>query len=543
MDEDEQLAIQEVYEDFDWSVFAELEEPKPDYNNSGALDVHLYSTDHEVEEAARFFCNEIGYTLDRAITHMKVMLLNLYWTHHLCPDRWVGVSLSNNRYGIPTRYNPQRIEVHPLKQVLVGLIKGKYIIRKKGYFNITLKSGRCTRVKASDKLIDLLIDRFGFTVDMVGRHPNEEVIIRKDKKKKLDKYDDSPQTKRKRKFLNEYNTFLQQSYIDIDYIDYVHRKKLRNCSPEYLLQLPTQLNFDLTKRKMHRVFNNGSFTQGGRFYSSFWMEMPSQLRLRIILDRQKVIEADYSGIHIHLLYNKIGIDYGLKKEDPYKIPGYPETKEYRNLFKKLLLAAVNAKDDKKRTGETKAIMALQESINFNPGDYPDIIPDLRKVISDFKKYHSPIAEFLFTGEGYSLMYQDSQIAELVLKEMYKHRIPVLPVHDSFICPKQYCELLIRTMTKAYNKISGNKLTVTPYTVNIKKPDEWNMAENNPDPEIKDEDYYFDITLTKDQALVEHILQMDGDALFDDEIEDDDTTTETKVIAPHVLYISVPIKYE
>ncbi len=545
MNEDELLAIQEA-EDFDWSVFDELEDPRPDYNNSGALDVHLYSTDHEVKEAARFFCAEIGYSFDKAIIHMKVMLLNLYWTHHLSPDRWVGLSLSNNRYGIPGRYNPQRIEVHPLKQVLVGLIRGRYIVRRKGFFNRALKSGRCTRVKATKKLIDLLIDRFSFTVDMVGRHPYEEVIILKDTKennKKLIDYDDTRYTISKRKFINEYNAFLQQTNIDIDYIDYVHRKKLRNCSPEYLIQLPMQLNFDLTKRKMRRVFNNGSFTQGGRFYSSFWMEMPSKLRLRIILNCQKVIEADYSGIHIHLLYNKIGIDYGVKQEDPYKIPGYPATKEYRNLFKKLLLAAVNAKDDEKRTGETKAIMALRESINFNVNDYPAEIPDLHKVIKDFKRHHAPIARFLFTGEGYWLMYQDSQIAELVLKEMYEHKIPVLPVHDSFICPKQYSDMLIATMEKAYRTVAGNKLTTTPYTVNIKKPDEWNMAENNPDPDIKDEDYYFDITLTKDQTLVEHILQIDGDALFDDEAKDDSLPVGPKVIAPHVLYTSVPIKYE
>jgi len=538
MDQDEQLAIQELYADFDWSVFAELEEPQPDYDNSGGLDINLYSADAEVEKAAEFVCEEIGYALDRAVTHMKVVLLNLYWTNHLCPGRWVGVSLRKTQTIIPFRYNPQQIALFPLTQVLRGLLRQKYIIRQKGFFNRALKTGRCTRIKATDKLIDLLIDRFGFTVDMVGRHPDEETICLKDVKKKPKPYTDRRRTTDMRKFLNAYNTLLQQTYIDVDPVGYIHEKTLRRKSSEYLLQLPRQLNFNLSKKKMRRVFNNGSFTQGGRFYGGFWMEMPSDLRLRIILDHQKVIEADYSGIHIHLLYNKIGIDYGVKQEDPYAIPGYPATPKYRNLFKKLLLAAVNAQDDKKRTGETRAIMALQESINFNVSDYPDVIPDLYEVIAAFKKHHDPIAKFLFTGIGYWLMYKDSQIAELVMKIMYGYAIPVLPVHDSFICPKQHKALLLNAMTRAYRKVTGNKLTVTPYTVNIKEPDEWDMTDGN--PELTDDCFYFDISLSKNDALIKHMIQLEGDALFDD--EEDDEYTETEVVTPHTLFVTVPIKY-
>ena len=540
MEEDELLAIQEALDNFDWSVFDALEEPKPDYTNSGGLDVNLYSANVKVADAAKYLCDEIGYTIDRAVDNMKVVLLNLYYTNHLSPDRWVGVSLKKTQTVIPFRYNPQRIALHPLKQVLLGLYLNKYIIRKKGFYNRALKTGRCTRLKATDKLIDLLTGRFELTIAMVGRHPNEESICLKNEKKKPTPYVDKRNTTDMRRFLNKYNTLLQQTYIDIDYKDYVHVKVLRNKSPEYLSQLPTHLNFNLSKKKMRRVFNNSSFLQGGRFYGGFWMEMPSQLRLRIILDKQKVIEADYSGIHIHLLYNKIGTDYGIKQEDPYAIPGYPATKEYRNLFKKLLLAAVNAMDDDRRTGETKAIMALQKSINFNPTDYPKVIPDLHKVINDFKVHHQPIAHFLFTGQGYWLMYQDSQIAEHVMKQMYEHQIPVLPVHDSFICPKQYSGALLSAMTLAYIKIARNKLTVTPYTVNIKDPDEWDMTNGN--PELTDEDYYYDISQSKDDALIQHMVELEGNDLFDDEEDDDCISTPTKIVTPHTLLLVFPIKY-
>lgn len=523
----------------EWDYLENLEDQKPNYNNSGPLDIHLYSEVAEVEDSAKDLCQEIGYTLDRAITHMKVVILNLYWTYHLCPQRWIGYSRNNNRYGIPFRYNCQRIEVHPLIKVTDGLEKHGYLIPGKFHFNGKPGEGRCTRMRATTKLINLLEEKYNYTIDVVGRHPDEEVILLKDKKKKLVWKDDNKETPEMRKFLNQYNEFIQKTYIDIDYMGYTHIRRLKNKSPEYLIKLPTHLHFDLTKKKMRRIFNNKSYKQGGRFYGGFWMEMPSKLRLRLIVETQKVVEADYSGIHIHLLYNQVGIDYGLKKQDPYDIPGYGKSEEHRNLFKKLLLAAINAKTGKKRTGETKAIMALQEDINYNRADYPEVIPDLKKVIQDFKKHHKPIAEFLCSGKGLKLMYQDSQIAEHVMKSMLKLRIPVLPVHDSFICPKQYSEILINIMTQAYQDITGKKLNSTPYTVRIKQPDEWNRADDN--SISPDEDYYFDLQYTEDTELIKHIIQLEGNHLFDD--EEDNAIKEPDMIAPHVLYVNIPIEYK
>lgn len=541
MDHTEEETIDPEEQEREWDYVEDIEEPETDYNNSGPLDIHLYSEDSRVEDVANALCAEIGYTLDRAVTHMKVVIMNLYRANHLSAQRWVGYSRNNNRYGMPFRYNRQRIEVHPLNQVVDGLQTHGYIRQDLGKFKGVPGKGTCTKMQATAKLIDLL-DDYGFTIDVVGRHPVEEVILLKDKKKKGKKlvwYDDNLDTRKMRTFLNQYNEFIQNTYIDIDYMGYVHKREIRRKSQEYLAKLPAHLNFDLTKRKMRRIFNEKSFKRGGRFYGGFWMELPSKLRLRLIIDMQKVVEIDYSGIHIHLLYNKVGIDYGATNQDPYEIPGYGNSKKYRNLFKKLLLAAINAKKDDKYTGETKAAMALQKDINFNSADYPDEIPDLLKVIEDFKSHHEPIANYLCTGAGYELMNQDSQIAELVMKAMLKLQIPVLPVHDSFICPKQHSERLVYAMTRAYQKITGKKLTDTTYTVNIKEPDEWDRAPGN---ELSpDEDYYFDPQYTEDLGLIKHLIRMQGDTFY---YEDAPEISEPrKKIEPHILYFSVPIEYD
>lgn len=526
----------------EWDLLENIEEPEPDYDNSGPLDIHLYSEDTRVEKAARDLCSEIGYKLDRAITHMKVVLLNLYWANHLSPHRWVGYTRNNNRYGMDFRYNRQRVEVHPLIKVVDGLIGRDYIKQVGGKFTGIPDKGRCTRMQATGILIDLLLGKYGFTIDVVGRHPDEEVIFLKDIKKnnkKLIWYEDTSDTSKMRKFLNQYNEFLQQTYIDIDYMGYVHKKQVKIKSPDHLSQLPKCLHFDLTKRKMRRIFNNRSFMQGGRFYGGFWMEMPSKMRLRLIIEMQKVVEADYSGIHIHLLYNQVGIDYGLTKQDPYDIPDYPSTPEYRNLFKKLLLATINAQDDEKSTGKQKAMKALQKDINFNRADYPAEIPKLSDLIDNFKNYHQPIAGYLCTGEGLKLMYQDSQIAEQVMKSMMDHKIPVLPVHDSFICPKQYSDVLTENMIEAYKNVTGKNISNTKYAVNIKEPDEWNRAIGN--ELFPDDNYYFNIGYTEDTDLIKHMVGREEDVYYDE--LDEEYVRQGNNVKPHVLYVNVPIGYD
>lgn len=90
MDAEELLAIREALDNFDWSVFGDLEEPKPDYTNSCPFNINLCSADAHFDDAVQHLCNEIGYDLDRAVMHMGMVISNLYKTYMLDPDRWVG---------------------------------------------------------------------------------------------------------------------------------------------------------------------------------------------------------------------------------------------------------------------------------------------------------------------------------------------------------------------------------------------------------------------------------------------------------------------
>jgi hypothetical protein len=488
MDTDILLETQETIDDFDWSVFGDIEEPKPDYSNAMPLDIHYRSVDARVVKAVDCLCTEIKYTYDRSVAHMQMVVLNLYKAHILDPDKYIGYSRDMSKYRLVFRYNKQRITYRPLIKVMDGLIEKGYVEPVTFSFNKVTKIGRCSRIRATDKLTDLLVDRFGFTEEIVALREDGEVIILKDDDKVLMDYTDDDVTDAMRAQVERYNEFLQKTYIDLHHDGYV---------PENALYV------DLTAKTVRRIFNNGSFMQGGRYYGGFWMGLPSGLRQRIIINNQKVVECDYSGIHIHLLYAMEGINYGAKGKDAYTLPNYGDDNKTRQLFKTLLLSALNA------ATETKAIRALQEKINYNKSDYPTVIPTLKDVLSDFKEYHRPIAKYLGTGAGLELMYHDSQMAERVITEMMDNGIPVLSVHDSFICPTLNYQLLYDTMKKAYETYYADTLKCI---TDIKAFIQIKYSELTYDSEYPCEseysEYYYDPSTIEDWDLVERLVYYD-----------------------------------
>ena len=131
-------------------------------------------------------------------------------------------------------------------------------------------------------------------------------------------------------------------------------------------------------------------------------------------------------------------------DDPYYLEDYGE--DVRSLLKVAVLILVN------ETNETRAIRAIRQKINY---DFPylDSTDDyIKSLIEALKDKHPEIKDQLFSGKGGALQYQDSQIAEYVLKDMKARRQPVLPVHDSFIVQDNYLAHLYSSMKEAYRML-------------------------------------------------------------------------------------------
>lgn len=157
------------------------------------------------------------------------------------------------------------------------------------------------------------------------------------------------------------------------------------------------------------------------------------------------MELDYAAHHIRIPYHLEGIDY---KDDPYLALTYDP--EERKLFKKLLLIALNATSEKKAIGAFRSEcidVAWKTKLSLTNKSIAGLLERAREV-------HHRIAGYIHSGYGRRLQNLDSQITEGILMRMTDTGIPCLPVHDSYIVPKQFEERLRDVMTGEYKAVIG-----------------------------------------------------------------------------------------
>jgi hypothetical protein len=177
-----------------------------------------------------------------------------------------------------------------------------------------------------------------------------------------------------------------------------------------------------------RIFNDGSYDRGGRYYSTA-QGFKSQLRLHLKIDNEPVMEVDYRGLHPSLLYQRAGLEEPI--DDAYTIEGYS-----RKLVKKAFNILINRK---RPAPATKSLIFY---LNKNKKEYVDekhptpptinteYCMALEKAIRD---HHKPIEHFFCTGVGLELQNHDSILCGHIFDYfIQKTNTIVLAVHDSFI---------------------------------------------------------------------------------------------------------------
>lgn len=206
-----------------------------------------------------------------------------------------------------------------------------------------------------------------------------------------------------------------------------------------------QLNFVINQKKLYRVFNEKSFERGGRFYGALYQYMPKGFRKDIFINGEPTVELDYSAHHIRIPYHLEGIDY---RDDPYL--ALTDDPEERKIFKKLLLVALNA------TTEKKAIEAFRSECIETAWKTELSLADesIRGLLARARDQHKRIAGFIHSGKGRMLQNLDSRITEAILMRMTDMGIPCLPVHDSYIVPRQHEDRLRDVMVEEYRAVLG-----------------------------------------------------------------------------------------
>lgn len=358
-----------------------------------------------------------------------------------------------------------------------------------------LSTGRCLTSKlwATDELTDLIYP----ASDAIFIKPNDEVLYQKDAEKQLIDYAETDLTRAMRNQIHEFNEMLGSLDLNFtfDYASLSERPAARVnkfykflsllFSNQVRVTLPESIIKDnivnkdenrglLTKyytvidhdailsRKfselslncainpvanaLRRVFNV-DWCHGGRFYKAPHITLPSACRKTMNINGEPAAELDYSGLHIRMLYNHLGIDY--RDECYVYLKSDTANKDDRERIKLASLIIINSSDRKEAN---KAIhdRCRKKGIHYPAGQF-DCYSAL---VERFEDYHAPIKQFLLSGKGLELQYQDSVIMASILERMTREGIPSLPVHDSVICPFRHKEFLRQVMVEEYEKVMG-----------------------------------------------------------------------------------------
>ena len=423
-------------------------------NNYESFDVHVWSEYPEVNKAVDVLYGELKKLPEFAGNerlrkkHVKVVILDLYVKWLADPTRYSSYYRRKNAYSeVDARYNKLHISRLTVPVVDALQVSG-YLEHHTGYQSITGKS-YMSRMRATKKLIDLIVRKHKITPTMVEKAPNTECIILRDYDPEKDKqvdipYQDTNEIIRMRKQLRAYNNLLRSALIDIRHFPkegVLSRSKMKTI----------RIDFENQSRKfVRRIFNNASWDDGGRFYGGWWQRLPKEWRNRITIFGLPTHETDYSGLHIVIMYAMEGIDYWKEiNKDPYQIEGYEISERMRLLLKQVLLTAINAKD------RTAAVKAVNWEVNKDKEEFWWVKAeelDIGDLIDSFAQTHSPIGHHFFSNFGVKLQKIDSTMAEHVINEMTQRKIPVLWIHDSFIAMAALERDLNVSMQEAFRKV-------------------------------------------------------------------------------------------
>ena len=370
----------------------------------------------------------------------RVLIVDLWKAVKSTPIRECSINKRSGWYSENPRYRDPLLTYKQMIAVFDGLINIGFIeVTREGYFDRTIYQGKTTRFVARDELLERLQELGGHPAISIKPDFNAETIILRDKvdgRKVLQEYEDTPATERHRANLKKINSCFLKHWCDLEVQD-TELAKLEARIANH----PTKEPIDFSQRTLVRIFSNGSFKQGGRFYRGWWQNVPSEYRKYITIDEKRTAEFDFSQLNPHLLYHS---NYKvLGSDDAYDrvLEG-----EHRKIVKQAFNAMVQASTPLKSCPEEIDMSGLEMSW-----------AELRDRII---KAHKPIADHFFKGVGNHLQFMDSNIAERIMLHFAGMDAPALPIHDSFILHHAYGESgeVEEAMRRAFYEEVGNHIS-------------------------------------------------------------------------------------
>jgi len=361
---------------------------------------------------------------------MTTLVSDLCFHYCLAPEVKVSISLSKQKIGRKSRYTPKVMgKTLPTLLKHMSAPEMAFVEMEKGH---RLK-GKQTTLWAGKRLI-AIIKQHGLTWRDFSESDTSttEVIVLRDshgewRKGKMLEYTDTPRTLKYRREMERINAYLAAADITFDTTSCVPRKG--PVSPQ--------------DRSLRRIFNNGSFTQGGRLYGGFWQEgLKKEERTKgIRIGGERTISLDYSQVCPRILYGMA--EAPIPSEDIYTIP---KLQGHRDGVKKVLNALLHAKKPLVRAPrDTRPLLSRRMKV--------------AEVVKLIEQAHPALAPYFGTGIGMELMFRESQILVEVLLTLIDHGVVALPVHDAVVVREADEAITRRVMEEVFKKHTGLDITV------------------------------------------------------------------------------------
>ena len=353
---------------------------------------------------------------------IECLLKDLWLGTVIHPEYEAGIHRRSNWYSATPQYRDPNLTYPQAIAAYDGMVATDFIrVARDGYYDRDTGRSDVTKVIATDKLLQIMEGLEGNPFKEVKPDLDKECILLRDRidgQRVLVSYENNRTTNEMRENLITINRCLARYWPDLritndDYTQLQERLRLdEDKSP-----------IDFSKRILTRIFSNGRFDNGGRFYRAWWHNVPSEYRKYITIDSKRTCEYDYSQLNPHMVYFRKRAKMG--DEDAY---GRVFDGEHRDLVKEAFNAMIQASTE--LTHKPRKLDLSEVDLDW---------ASLKQAILDA---HKPIADVFFHGHGNELQYTDSCIAEKVMLQFIKSDdAPVLPVHDSFIMHHAFGEEL------------------------------------------------------------------------------------------------------
>jgi len=406
--------------------------------NARGFDYGLTATGEEVERAVYkikglLYDEVFNQPADKQLV---CLLSNLYLAAKQNKHQLISVRLRRGK-SIPSQYNPSGTTFSMLEKLVKALARHDLIVHVPGNFARESEyKSYPPRIVAFDELTQFLDEQCGWHFGLLRFHEKTETVQLKSEKdeegkRHLIEYEPSQDVAKQQQLLEQYNRFIMNQRVMI---------------PGFLGMIPDLIH-------TRRVFNNNSWQSHGRLYGGRYQQLNEEQRSKITINGEPTIELDIKSCHPTMAYAEIGIDwYRQSNQDIYLQEGVADWP--RDLVKRCISTLFNAKSRQSAVSSLNNKQrkeGIVEAAGIVPykGWATDLVDDC---FNSFVK----LQPLFYKEQGNHFMYKEGNICMAVIDACLTEEVPVLTLHDSFICRAKD----ERFVKQIINRVFSNEVSAT-----------------------------------------------------------------------------------